>query len=118
MSELPDCIRSVERKARKEHKCCECYQTITKGQVYTYTSGVWNGEPEDFKQCLACSDIMDKASIYGSDIEHYPAYTGLANWFEDQICTTFKYKECAEYFAEQFDCDAGHILVLLRAEDD
>ncbi len=58
MSEIPSCFTQVNRKARKDHKCCECFETIQKGETYSYTSGVWDGTGQSFKQCTNCHEII------------------------------------------------------------
>ena len=50
----PECMRTVKRKARKDHACCECRRTIKAGTVYQYVSGIWDGEPSSFKTCPRC----------------------------------------------------------------
>lgn len=47
------------RKARKLHICCECRGSIVPGEAYEYFSGVWDGNPDSFKTCLACSELRD-----------------------------------------------------------
>lgn len=47
------------RTARKEHTCCECGGTIAKGEVYEYTSGVWEGQGSDFKTCMPDAELRE-----------------------------------------------------------
>ena len=43
------------RKARKDHKCCECYRVIKAGERYQYVSGIWSDTGfDDFKTCAHC----------------------------------------------------------------
>lgn len=56
----PDVFRSTIRKARKQHKCCECGATIQPSSKYVDIFGVWDGEPGSYKQCLECSEIGDR----------------------------------------------------------
>lgn len=51
MCEEPSVFIQHDRKARKEHKCCECGKTIEKGETYVVSSGIWDGKPDRFKQC-------------------------------------------------------------------
>lgn len=44
-------------KARKPYKCCECRETIPKGQLYERTVGKWDGDFSVYKTCLACADV-------------------------------------------------------------
>ena len=50
MFEPPECYDVKERRAKKDHKCCECKGTIKKGETYHYHHGVWNGEGASFKK--------------------------------------------------------------------
>ena len=55
--EMPSTINTIERKARTAHKCCECDDTISPGDKYEYTSGVWDGRGASFKTCLRCAGV-------------------------------------------------------------
>lgn len=37
------------------HRCCECSGEIVRGDLYEYTSGVWDA-PAAFKTCLPCAE--------------------------------------------------------------
>jgi hypothetical protein len=43
------------RKARKPHRCGECYRQIERGEVYHYAGGMFDGEFWDGKQCSHCN---------------------------------------------------------------
>lgn len=45
------------RKARKEHICCECRETIKPGEKYEHVSGCWDGSWSTYKTCLVCLNI-------------------------------------------------------------
>jgi hypothetical protein len=53
----PSAYKENIRKARKQHKCCECANNILKGDNYQYASGVWDGYPGDYKTCLSCVSV-------------------------------------------------------------
>lgn len=55
----PKAFSRVERKARKDHKCCECRRTIEKGEKYFYESGIWDHGPDSFKTCQECYQIRE-----------------------------------------------------------
>lgn len=44
-------------KARKDHICEECWGVIKKGEEYSYTSGINNGEFYNHKLCVCCSKM-------------------------------------------------------------
>lgn len=48
------------RRARIEHKCCACWETIRPGDRYHYASGVWDGHGDSFKHCARCWAIFTK----------------------------------------------------------
>lgn len=53
----PECFSSADRRARKEHLCCECRRVIAPGETYRYESGIWDGRPEAFKICADCMTL-------------------------------------------------------------
>jgi hypothetical protein len=64
----PDAWQSTWRKARKEHACCACRETIRSGDVYRVSSGVWDGTPATFKHCARCwaiHEMLDEAGVEG-----------------------------------------------------
>lgn len=91
MCDMPEAFNSVTRKARKNHKCCECGCTIETGEKYKYSSGIWNGEPDSFKQCLNCNEIMLLASKNMSDYDP-PGFRDLREWFYGFMCISFQGK--------------------------
>lgn len=78
MSEQPDCYTISTPKARKDHKCCECRGTISKGEVYHVFSGIWDGRAGTYKTCADCeshrNDIVDKRWLHAED---YPCFGHL-----------------------------------------
>jgi hypothetical protein len=63
----PDVFAISERKARKEHKCCECFYKIQPGEKYTYFFGVWGGQPGDYKVCSACQWLRKLIDLHPCD---------------------------------------------------
>ena len=55
-------FRDVKR-SRKPHKCCECHAPIPVGSAYEYTSGLWDGEQQDFHICQLCVELREWARI-------------------------------------------------------
>lgn len=56
----PSCFSHRVRKARKEHRCCECRRIIVKGERYHYESGIWDGSADDFKTCFDCYEVRSE----------------------------------------------------------
>lgn len=79
MSDAPSVFRQITRVARKQHSCCECRRPIQAGDKYTYSSGIWDGEPNDFKQCINCSLVFNSAGSV-SDHDDQPCFSGLTEW--------------------------------------
>ena len=46
-------------RARKKHRCGECYNDIMPGETYEKVAGVWCGEFNHFKTCLACARLRE-----------------------------------------------------------
>lgn len=70
MNELAKCSTAIARKARKVHKCYGCYAEIKVGDVYQYTSGVWD-EPASFKHCLSCAKVIDNFHLMDENLSCY-----------------------------------------------
>ena len=65
--DLPEFYSVVARKARKQHKCSACSETISPGHTYTLISGKWNGEVESVKHCGRCNAIFDGLAAETND---------------------------------------------------
>ena len=56
------------RKARKEHKCCECNDTIKLGDRYEYIFSIFEGDVNQYKTCEFCANEFERlAKKYGGD---------------------------------------------------
>lgn len=51
--------------AKKEHKCCECRESINPGQKYHKCVGKWYGKFETIKTCMACYLIREHYCPHG-----------------------------------------------------
>jgi len=58
-AEPPEAFWQCVRRARKEHRCCECRITIEPGTRYEYVSGIWDGYANSYKTCLGCVSLRD-----------------------------------------------------------
>lgn len=63
-------------KAAKDHRCCECRETIAKGARHEVVRGMWDHSWSRYRTCLSCVEIRNHFAcngwIYGqiwSDIE-------------------------------------------------
>lgn len=103
MSEYPEAFCTKQRRARKEHKCCECYTKINKGDLYQYSSGIWSGEPSSYKQCSDCHTVCNALmchSEYETDSPDGLNFGYLKEFFYGYICTGFKGQEALNSFAK------------------
>lgn len=46
-------------KARKDHRCEECWRVIPKGEKYERTSMKFDGDVSTIKTCIQCAEIRD-----------------------------------------------------------
>lgn len=56
--ERPKFYSATRHKARKEHKCCECRNTIKPLEFYERVFGKWD-EVEEFKTCYFCLSFRE-----------------------------------------------------------
>lgn len=57
--EMPSFIDSQKRRARKPHKCGECFRPIRVGETYEHTVGVWGGDWNTHDTCCRCLDLRE-----------------------------------------------------------
>jgi len=57
--DAPEFFVEYNRKARKQHKCCECGRIIERGQKYLLSVGKWEGALDTFKTCFVCERIIN-----------------------------------------------------------
>ena len=55
----PDVYSRTIRKARKEHRCCECGDWIRVGERYEYITALYPDCSgwDEFKTCLPCANL-------------------------------------------------------------
>jgi hypothetical protein len=82
----PSAFSVQNRKARKQHKCCECLRTIEKGEMYRYESGIWDG-PMSFKTCEDCLSLRE--AYFCSFV-----FEGLYEYLDEEI------REAGDYFLD------------------
>ncbi len=55
--EIPRVYQHHERKAARDHLCCECRGRIAKGELYHAHSGIWDRLAYTFKRCADCESL-------------------------------------------------------------
>ena len=85
MSDFPQAFQSFERKARKPHKCCDCGSEIKPKEVYQYSSGIWDGSPDSYKQCLPCHNLVSECLKHVEDLNNdsLPTFGDLEQFLFD-----------------------------------
>lgn len=79
--ELPEiCTERIIRRARKNHRCCECGELILAGLPYKRIAGKWNGEFSQYKFCMTCVDLVE---WYLSEIDNYEYGYGFTTLYEN-----------------------------------
>ncbi len=57
-------------RARVNHTCCECCDTIVPGDKYERAKGLWNGGWSEYKTCRTCAairrDMFTCGFVYGA----------------------------------------------------
>ncbi len=72
---------TYHRKARKEHRCGECGETIARGAKYEYVKGLCDGYWFSHKTCWSCKVMRDSIFhtwIYGSVWESFEYNYGFS----------------------------------------
>lgn len=77
IDELPACYGHELRKARKDHKCCECRGVIAKGETYHFHHGVWDGSGASYKVCVDCEGLRIELDRDNACWEDTTYFTGL-----------------------------------------
>lgn len=65
--EWPSAWRSEWRRARREHRCCACGETVRVGDRYRDTWGVWSGDVDTMKHCARCWTLLQELDALGLD---------------------------------------------------
>lgn len=75
-----------QRRARKEHACDACGETIQPGHVYANHFTVFRGDAENVKRCLKCETIYQHLCSLEDDADFQPdirlacGHTYEENW--------------------------------------
>lgn len=57
--EPPAFCHTTMPRARKEHRCTECHETIAVGDRHEATRGKWASSMSTFRTCLSCVEIRN-----------------------------------------------------------
>jgi len=72
---------SETRRARKQHKCCECRRSIAPGDEYTVSSGKYEGEDMEAyvfpEMTTGCLEKLATASAKRYLMERWREWKGL-----------------------------------------
>ncbi|HEX7767092.1 MAG TPA: hypothetical protein VF443_10285 [Nitrospira sp.] len=82
----PEAFCEVTRKARIEHRCCECRGVIAPGQTYEYASGIWDGDPRAFKTCSLCVEARKQHADQLTRYDCQPCFGELyEGWASNEL---------------------------------
>lgn len=110
---------NTHRRARKEHKCCECKTEIERGESYWHISTVQDGSWSDFKQCNFCYEVAESAVDYARSEnmpdEHYPIYGQLRDFIyeNDSFMLSVWPLETWQYFVDKGLASDSQLRMLL-----
>lgn len=90
-----DFIVQEIRKARKPHKCCECYKEIPIGERYEHARGKYEGEMWTAETCLVCAEIAEafycNGRMFGGelwqDMDECEVFEGMTTGCLDRLTT-------------------------------
>ena len=54
-----DFVNQTYPKAKKRHRCTECFSWIEQGETYERVAGKWGDHFSTFKTCSICQQIRD-----------------------------------------------------------
>ena len=120
MNDMPQLFNSKEVKARKDHRCTNCGDNITKGSNYNSMSGLWSGDVRRFKLCNYCNKVVNSCTlIMGDSVPHYACgpylgFGGVSDFLRDYL--TGDDEENADLvvtFAKTFDVPETYIHAML-----
>lgn len=63
--ESPAVFREITIKARKQHRCCECGDTIQKGEMHELVDGCWEGRWDHYRTCSFCATLRKTYCPHG-----------------------------------------------------
>lgn len=93
--EMPEFYDETNPKARKDHRCCECSETIPKGEQYHKIVGKWDGHVSSYKLCGRCQEVREwAAKTDASGFYEYCAISGLYCYLIECGDEVFDFASC------------------------
>lgn len=102
-----------KRKARKKHRCCECYGDIVIGEIYHNHHGIFDHYPFRNKVCVVCEQLRNEYNAEQKSSDDWACSEELSeHLFESEnlpLITRFLQNKEArgvvipEYMTEKFD---------------
>ena len=100
MNEL---LARKDRKARKNHECDLCGETIPKGELYVWSKNVYDGNIYEWHEHKNCSEVCSAIWEYVDPDE------GMSDQeFQDgccEVCQCFICPDCPKYDNETGECE-------------
>jgi len=72
--ESPSVDRTTRHRAKKEWKCCACRGPILRGELYTYSFMVFDGDADERRRCARCDAIYEHLCALHTGGEDWPAW--------------------------------------------
>jgi hypothetical protein len=64
------------RRARKEHRCFACHETIRAGDHYHYIAQMYEGDFNTYKHCARCRAMIDALFAAGASEVQWDLHCG------------------------------------------
>ena len=77
--DMPEFFCETTPRARKTHRCCECYGDISPGERYQKIVGKWCGDFATFKVCEPCQRLRS----WAEDHKVYACFSELHETIEN-----------------------------------
>jgi hypothetical protein len=76
--EMPEFFDRTYPIARREHRCCECFQPIRIGEKYCRNSGKWDGTMGCYKVHVECEELRAELQANSGDFCECIPFGGIA----------------------------------------
>lgn len=98
IADPPEVYKEKDRIARKPHRCCECGRPIEVGEVYSYASGVWEGQGDSYKTCKPCRAMRELVYDW---LDEYPPFGELREWVTETVKDDKTLKDLVEEWLQR-----------------